>query len=213
MSFTRALAPFRRAHFVRPRNTTNPFAIFERDPFFAGIAPLINTELSAFQRYNFPRFELKEGPKAYRLEAEVPGYRKTDLSIDFPDPRTLRLTGKRHIRTRQAEDATGSAELSESANTVESSQAESTEPSETVQSSTSDAEVTESGDKAVEGSEAGEDFQVVESEFDQEVSFTRQLSLPEGVDLKAVKASLDHGILSVVLPKLKTDIAHKVVIE
>ena len=58
-----------------------------------------------------------------------------------------------------------------------------------------------------------EDFQVVESEFDQEVSFTRQLTLPEGVDINAVKASLDHGILSVVLPKLRGQEAQRIVIE
>ena len=212
MNFTRALAPFRRAHFARPRNT-NPFTIFERDPFFAGIAPLINNELSAFQRYNFPRVELKEGPKGYRLEAEVPGFRKSDLSIDFPDPRTLRLTGKRHIRNPEAEDAAGSEALSDSANTVESKSPEANETTEAVDSSASDAAVTESGNKALEASDRGEDLQVVESEFDQEVSFTRQLTLPEGVDLKAVKASLDHGILSVVLPKLKVEVAQKVVIE
>src|SRR5579859_2099011 len=210
MSFTRALAPFRRAHFARPRNT-NPFTIFERDPFFAGIAPLLNSELSAFQRYNFPRVQLKEGPKGYRLEAEVPGFRKSDLSIDFPDPRTLRLTGKRHIRTPDAEEGAGSETLSESSNTVESNAGQSNEPNETVEASTSDTAVTETGNKAVEASEARED--VIESEFEEEVSFTRQLTLPEGVDLKAVKASLDHGILSVVLPKLKVDVAQKVVIE
>jgi len=210
MSFTRALAPFRRAHFARPRNT-NPFTIFERDPFFAGIAPLLNSELSAFQRYNFPRVQLKEGPKGYRLEAEVPGFRKSDLSIDFPDPRTLRLTGKRHIRTPDAEEGAGSETPSESSNTVESNAGQSNEPNETVEASTSDTAVTETGNKAVEASEARED--VIESEFEEEVSFTRQLTLPEGVDLKAVKASLDHGILSVVLPKLKVDVAQKVVIE
>jgi HSP20 family protein len=157
--------------------------------------------------------ELKEGPKGYRLEAEVPGFRKSDLSIDFPDPRTLRLTGKRHIRNPEAEDAAGSETLSDSANTVESKSPEAKEATETVDSSASDAEVTESGNKAVEASDRAEDLQVVESEFDQEVSFTRQLTLPEGVDLKAVKASLDHGILSVVLPKLKVEVAQKVVIE
>ncbi len=212
MSFSRALAPFRRGHFGRGRNT-NPFSIFERDPFFAGIAPLLSQELSPFQRFNFPRLEFKEGAKAYRLEAEVPGFRKTDLSIDFPDPRTLRLTGKRHVRSPDTGTA-GSETLSESANTVESNAPEASEASETVESSTSDASVAESGSKAVEKtSETGEDFQVVESEFDQEVSFTRQLTLPEGVDINAVKASLDHGILSVVLPKLRGQEAQRIVIE
>jgi HSP20 family molecular chaperone IbpA len=157
--------------------------------------------------------EFKEGPKAYRLQAEVPGFRKTDLAIDFPDPRTLRLTGKRHIRGPEMETA-GSELLSENANTVESKVPEARESTETVQSSASDAAVDESGSKAVErSSETGEDFQVVESELDEEVSFTRQLTLPEGVDINAVKASLDHGILSVVLPKLKVQEAQRVVIE
>ena len=213
MSFTRALAPFRRAHFLRPRSHDPFTSLFERDPFFAGIAPILNNELASFQRYNFPRVDIKEGPKAYRLEAELPGFRKSDLSIDFLDPRTLRIAGKRHVNQSamsEADDAAGNEAINEFPNTVDAKAPESTE---SVEPTTTDKAVTEAQSKDVEAFEAEEDYQVVESDRDQEITFSRQWRLPESVDQDAVKASLDHGILSVVLPKLKAEAARKVVID
>src|SRR5579871_6710425 len=195
MSFSRALAPFRRANLLRPRRN-NPWDIFERDPFFAGIAPLLNNEVTQFQRYNFPRVDIKENAKAYRLEAEVPGFRKEDISIEFLDPRTLRISGKRHSDRAPAEET--ASETSEASNTVEAKQAppESTEGSEAT---------ADQGFKEVSSVESEEGYEVMETEREEEVSFTRQWRLPEGVDQDAVKASLDHGILSIVLPKLKQE--------
>jgi HSP20 family molecular chaperone IbpA len=211
MSFTRALAPFRRAHFLRPRSHDPFTSLFERDPFFAGIAPILNNELASFQRYNFPRVDIKEGPKAYRLEAELPGFRKSDLSIEFLDPRTLRIAGKRHVnRSATSETETGNQAVDESPNTVD---AKAPESAESVEPATSDKAVTEAQSKEVEAFEVADDYQVVESDRDQEITFSRQWRLPESVDQDAVKASLDHGILSVVLPKLKAEAARKVVID
>lgn len=213
MSFSRALAPFRRAHFLRPRSHDPFTSLFERDPFFAGIAPILNSELASFQRYNFPRVDIKEGPKAYRLEAEVPGFRKSDLSIEFTDPRTLRIAGKRQVKqssTSEAEDNTGPQTVNENSNTL---YAKAPEPTESVEPNTTDKAVAEAQSKEVEAVEIEEDYQVVETDRDQEITFSRQWRLPEPVDQDAVKASLDHGILSVVLPKLKAEAARKVVID
>jgi HSP20 family molecular chaperone IbpA len=212
MSFARALAPLRRAHFLRPRSHDPFTSLFERDPFFAGIAPIFNNELASFQRYNFPRVDIKESPKAYRLEAEVPGFRKSDLSIEFTDPRTLRIAGKRQVSQSSAldDETTGAQTADEVSNTVDAKTPESTK---SVESNTSDQAITEAESKEVEAVESEEDYQVVETDRDQEVTFSRQWRLPEPVDQDAVKASLDHGILSVVVPKLKAEASRKVVID
>jgi len=208
MSLSRAIAPFKRANLFRPRRN-NPWDIFERDPFFAGIAPFLNNELTQFQRFNFPRVDIKESPKAYRLEAEVPGFRKEDINIEFLDPRTLRISGKRHLARESAEGATQAEGSEAGSETVEAKQT-STEGSAGANSSTSAGE---QEFKEVAPVEAEEGYEVMETERERDVSFTRQWKLPEGVDQDAVKASLDHGILSVTLPKLKQEAARKVVIE
>ena len=205
----RALAPFRLAHSLRPRGPAPITNLFERDPFFAGIAPILNSQFGAFQRYSFPRVDLKEGPKAYRLEAEIPGFRKNDISIEFLDSHTLRISGKRGGKpvaptesTAETVDSTeGNYSSYEPADSVASEDAVSAEPT-TIEASQDTNAV-----------QAEEECQAIETEREEEFSFTRQWRLPEGVDQDAVKASLDHGILSVTLPKLKAEAARKITID
>lgn len=206
MSFSRALAPLRRGQFLRPRNN-NPWNVFERDPFFASLAPLFNNELAQFQRYNFPRVDIKEGPKSYRIEAEIPGFRKDDVSIEFLDSRTLRISGKRHVnRQTETEPADEAADTS---STIETKQT----PEAAEQTNASENAVSEEGLKEVQSVESEEGYEMMETEREQEVTFTRQWRFPEGVDQDAVKASLEHGILSVILPKMKAEAARRVTIE
>jgi HSP20 family protein len=206
MSMYRALAPFRKAHFLRPRGTSSFTDLFERDPFFAGIAPMLNAEFSPL-RYNYPRVNIKESPTAYNLEAEIPGFRRENLSIEFLDSRTLRISGKRGGKAAPAvEETEGEYAASEKvADPVASEEAVLTE------SAKNDTEIPESASKDV--AQAEEEYQVVETERNEEFSFTRQWWLPEVVDQEAVRASLDHGILSVTLPKLRAEAARKIIID
>jgi len=208
----RALAPFRKAHFLRTRGPSSVTDLFERDPFFAGIAPMLNTEFSPL-RYNYPCVNIKEGPKAYHLEAEIPGFRKENLSIEFLDSRTLRISGKRGGKAAPIEAANETVESTEGEYTVSGQVADSVASEEAVptESVKTDSEISESTSKDVV--QAEEDYQVVETERDEEFSFTRQWRLPEGVDQEAVKASLDHGILLVTLPKLRAEAARKIIID
>src|SRR5262245_47503152 len=102
---SRVFAPLRRGgRFLRPGyNTATPLSIFERDPFFAGLAPLINSDLTQFQQYKFPRVDIRESQKTYRIEAEVPGLRKDNIAIEFLDPRVLRVSGRRHLGKTEPE--------------------------------------------------------------------------------------------------------------
>jgi HSP20 family molecular chaperone IbpA len=211
MSMSRALAPLRRAHTLRHRGPSI-FSIFERDPFFAGLAPIFNQEFAPLQRYNYPRVDIKEGPKAYHVEAEVPGFRKDDINIEFLDNRTLRISGRRagpvkesHETTTEATDAAGEQTSEASADWVESKApaSESAEPTE-VEPLNKSTDVVEAADN---------EYEMVESERQEEFSFSRQWRLPEGIDQEAVRASLDHGILKVTLPKMKAESARKIQID
>src|SRR5947207_10076130 len=95
MSLYRPFASLRGAHLRRPR-VNNVFSVFERDPFFARMGSLLNTEMAQFQGYT-PRVQTFEGPRAYRIEAEVPGFRKEELSIEFPKKHVIRISGKHRV--------------------------------------------------------------------------------------------------------------------
>lgn len=213
MSLYRPFASLRGAHFLRPR-ANNVLNIFERDPFFARMGSLLNTEMAKFQGYT-PRVQIFEGPKAYRIEAEVPGFRKEDLSIEFPKKRLIRIAGKRRIGgpvMAEVENARGDFIPAESADTIEARNEPSAEPTENVKP-TADSADAQTESKAVKVSEA-EEMDVVETEQGQEITFSDQWSLPEDVDIDAVKARLDHGILSVILPKkLEPEFDRKITIE
>jgi len=58
--------------------------------------------------------------------------------------------------------------------------------------------LTVSGERKAEHEERKEGYYRVERSFGR---FSRSLSLPEGVDADAVKASFDHGVLEIHIPK------------
>lgn len=203
MSLYRTFASLRRAQHLRPK-VPSVFNVIERDPFFARLGSMLNTEIARLQEYN-PRVQMIEGSKSYRIDAEVPGFRKEELSIEFPKKRFIRIAGKRRVGgpvSTGFENAAGDYIQSNSANLVESKEAASTEATENVEpTTTTESSVSEAESKEVKASETEGNFQVTEAEESEEVAFTNQWSLPEDVDIDGVKAKLDHGVLSVFLPK------------
>ena len=195
MSLYRTVRSLRGVHNLRPRVPT-VFSVFERDPFFARMGSMLNPEMPHFQGYN-PHVRTYEGPKSYRIDAEVPGFRKEDLSIEFPKKHFIRIKGKRSISQpamTELEDATGDYTSHKLADTTDTQETVATGP-------TTAAEPTASGAESKEVNVAEADGIDVETQRSQTVAFTNQWSLPEDVDIDGVKAKLDHGILSVVLPK------------
>jgi len=214
MSLYRPFASLRGAHLRRPR-VNNVFSVFERDPFFARIGSLLNTEMAQFQGYS-PRVQTFEGPKAYRIDAEVPGFRKEELSIEFPKRNVIRIAGKRHVGgpvMTEIENAAGEVVPSASSDSIEARSEASAEATENVEPKIADSAVAETEFKEVKLPEAQE-LDIAETEHDQEITFSDQWSLPEDVDIDGVKAKLDHGILSVFLPKkVQGEVDRKVTIE
>ena len=66
---------------------------------------------------------------------------------------------------------------------------------------------------AITPNEVDEEYQVIGTEGGQQVSFSRQYELPEKVDRDGVKAKLDHGVLTVILPKLQIDAPQTITID
>ena len=65
----------------------------------------------------------------------------------------------------------------------------------------------------IQPSEADEEYQIIGREREQEFSFSRYYEFPERVDREAVKAKLDHGILTVILPKLHAEPPRSITME
>jgi HSP20 family protein len=70
-----------------------------------------------------------------------------------------------------------------------------------------DGVLTVSGERRAEKKKEGEGFYRVERAFG---SFSRSLSLPEGIDADGVRAEFDNGVLEVRIPKPEERKAHRV---
>jgi len=207
MSLYRAL---RHAHSLRPRVPRVPslWSVFDRDPFFARMGSILNNELAQFQVYS-PRVQAYETPKDYRIEAEVPGFRKEDLTIEFPRSRVLRIAGRKRSGPVMAgvENAAGGDDVFALADSVDAKEQTEAEPPV-------EAAPAESESKASEARNENS-HQVVQREEMDEITFTEQWTLPEDIDLDTVQAKLDHGVLNVVLPKKApaAEVERKITIE
>jgi HSP20 family molecular chaperone IbpA len=135
-----------------------------------------------------PSFDVHETEQAYILEGELPGvHDKSNLSIEFTDPQTLLVRGKTE-RLHQ-------------------------EPLEENEPTVTKKDKKEGQQEGGEGSTEEQDkdskprYWVSERTVGE---FQRSFSFPSYVDMDAVKASLAHGILKVVVPKKQSQVAKRI---
>jgi len=148
-----------------------------------------------------PNFDVRETESAYILEGELPGFHdKSKLNIEFTDPQTLFIKGR--------------LEKSRSATEAESHQ----ESHKARVEDASDEQGKEKRKQEVEGK--GTDTEVKkESKPKLWVSertsgeFQRSFTFPINIDQEGVKASLEHGLLSVVVPKRSQPVGRKIEIQ
>ena len=174
--------------FFRPSSIfSNEFHQFfnEMERQFAG--PLIAADLTPRSNYG-PKVNISEEEKHYKVEAEVAGFPKESLSIDFPDANTLHLSGKVAESTAlpkdEAKDATNAA-------TTEAEKSDSTQV--TAQQASG---------------EVARQSRVWRQEHITR-SFSRQFGLPQAVEVDAVQASLNNGILSILMPKATHHVSNR----
>ncbi|PUU76516.1 HSP20-like chaperone [Tuber borchii] len=130
-----------------------------------------------------PSFDVHETEQAYVLEGEFPGlHDKSSLNIEFTDPQTLLVRGKTERTHQESSDGTESAVTKKVAKEGKSD--------------TEDKEKDSKPRYWVSERTVGE--------------FQRSFSFPSYVDVDAVKASLAHGILKIVVPKKQSQIAKRI---
>ncbi|KAF8473312.1 HSP20-like chaperone [Kalaharituber pfeilii] len=163
------------------------------DPFFTSFlspsqhnTPHHRTEGGNTIRAFSPNFDVHETPKEYVLEGELPGLedKKKNLSIEFTDTNTLVVRGR-----------------------IERAFQSGTPPAGALEGTTMKGAITEGGEKEKqeklsERKEKQDEEQVKYWVSERTVgSFQRSFSFPGEIDQEGVKASLENGILKIVVPK------------
>ncbi|OBZ89100.1 heat shock protein [Choanephora cucurbitarum] len=145
-----------------------------------------------------PATDMIEQPDFYELHAEVPGYDKKDIKIEVSDDHTLILSGsvsKEHHEGPRIEEV--QKEQESDTNQAESSNAE----QQVVHKGNQDNQVTKYSspkwwvNERVTG------------------SFTRTFNFPQSIDADQIKASYQHGVLKIVVPKVSKNQSRFVNIE
>ncbi|KAI0910752.1 30 kDa heat shock protein [Ustulina deusta] len=167
-----------------------------------------------------PRFDVRETEQNYELHGELPGVEKKDVEIEFSDPQTIVIRGNVE-RTYAAgnppagllgDTTTGGAITNEPHNddnaetrsnksfqaTVEDEKEEGEAESNTVTNTT--AAETPKPENSSEAEQQKHKYWVYERSVG---SFSRSFTFSSRVDHENVSASLDNGILTVIVPKAK----------
>ncbi|KAI5815707.1 HSP20-like chaperone [Pyronema omphalodes] len=140
-----------------------------------------------------PTFDVHETEREYILEGEFPGLSdKKNISIEFTDDKTILISGKIEREFKGAKDEQGKGNMI----------------------GTAEEQKKIGGDKPAAEQEAimkekakGPKYWVSERSVGE---FSRSFNFPGDVDIDRVKATLEHGILKVVVPKMEKKAGRKI---
>lgn len=133
-----------------------------------------------------PKVDIEETPQAFEIKADVPGVKREDLSIDFDDENTLTIHGKvEHRAERTSPDDSANGGKAEKGKEGKGGRAQ---------------------DQSMTGRRVWQSERLVGE-------FSRSFSFPNTINREAIKANLDHGILSVVIPKKDAQQAKRIAID
>lgn len=144
-----------------------------------------------------PNFDVHETQHEYILEGEVPGLSdKKNVSIEFTDDKTVLIQGKIERAVRGWVDEAGNVKA--------------------IEQGEQQKQIEQAGDEQKEKQKEQQKQPDAEKRSKYWVSersvgeFSRSFSFPGHVDIDNVKASLEHGILKVVVPKLEKKSGRKI---
>lgn len=169
----------------------------------------VRPEKSALRSFQ-PKFDVKETPDTYELHGELAGLEQKDVDIEFTDPQTLTIRGHVEREYTSGTPPSGAIEASKSGGAItEGGETHKQPPKPTVED-----EEAASKDKSVATQQQKNAPQESQSKFwvsERSVGdFQRSFSFPTRVDQDGVKASLNKGILSIVVPKAKKHESRKI---
>lgn len=167
-----------------------------------------------------PKFDLKETETTYELHGELPGIEKDRVNIEFSDDQTIVIRGSIERSHTSSSGTTAEGNENGNVNVGTGDNADKQAHKPTVE----DAPEDDSGNKnkSVEKSGSGEvqqqqqqqsapkyKYWVSERSFGE---FQRSFSFPGRIDTEGVTASLNNGVLTVVVPKAKKHESRRITI-
>lgn len=173
--------------------------------------PFLNFNSSFFRDANVSRANranVSETETEYRVEVEVPGYQKSEINIEFGgDGKSLTITGK---SAKSFEQGPSNDEESSKPHgvTVEEVPDDSEKPSAKKSSSKEQSTVvTQTNQTKDVGAPAPPKYWISERTVG---SFARTFSFRAPLDSEKAGASLEHGVLTVIIPKATKQTVKKI---
>ncbi|KAI5815712.1 HSP20-like chaperone [Pyronema omphalodes] len=164
-----------------------------------------STSASSTHRRAFsPTFDVHETEREYVLEGEFPGLSdKKNINIEFTDDKTILISGKIEREFKGVKDEQGKGNLIESAEEQKKIEGDKT----TAGQEDDKSEKSEKNVEKIKEKSKGPKYWVSERSVGE---FSRSFSFPGHVDIDQVKASLEHGILKIVVPKMEKKTGRKI---
>ncbi|KAI1651783.1 HSP20-like chaperone [Daldinia loculata] len=162
-----------------------------------------------------PKFDLKETENHYELQGELPGIEKDQVNIEFTDPQTIVIRGRVERSYTSGTPPAGLLEKGESKGAIADAPKEQHEkaPKPTVEDAPEGGSTVAEANKNKAAAEQPKQPQAKYWVSERSVGeFSRTFQFPSRVDTDNVSASLNNGILSVIVPKAKKPEGRRVVI-
>ncbi|KAK0656025.1 heat shock protein 30 [Cercophora newfieldiana] len=157
-----------------------------------------------------PKFDIRETETAYELYGELPGINREQVSIEFTDPQTIVIRGRVERSYSSGTPSTSGAitEKGESHHAPHKVTVED-EDSEKAKEQDETQVVKKSAQAHLAKPAPNEKYWVSERSVGE---FLRTFSFPTRVDQDAVKAGLEQGVLSIVVPKARKHESRRIAI-
>jgi len=174
--------------------------------------PFLNFNSSFFRDANVSRnnrANVSETENEYRVEVEVPGYQKSEINIEFgSDGKSVTISGRSEKSFEQSPDDEASSKahgvtVEEVPEEGESPAASGTKKGSGKQSTA----VAETNKNKEVGAPAAPKYWISERSVG---SFSRTFSFRSSLDAEKAHASLEHGVLTVVIPKATKSTVKKI---
>ncbi|RYP21851.1 hypothetical protein DL767_009170 [Monosporascus sp. MG133] len=158
-----------------------------------------------------PKFDLKETETTYELHGELPGIEKDRVSIEFSDDQTIVIRGSIERSHTSSSGTTAEGNENGNVNVGAGDNADKQAHAPEGDSGNKNKSVEKSGAGEVQQQQSAPKYKywVSERSFGE---FQRSFSFPGRVDTEGVTASLNNGVLSVIVPKAKKHESRRVAI-
>jgi len=201
--------------FVAPRDTSfSPlFRLLEDFDNYSRTGEGQGRHRSQLKTFN-PKFDVKELADSYELHGELPGIEQKDVEIEFTDASTLTVKGRSERSYTQGTPPAGFVEGPAATGAITEGGENGHQHHKGHKATVEDegaketaTEVVKKDDAPVQPAEPEAKFWVSERSVGE---FSRSFTFPVRVDQDRVRASMDKGILSILVPKAKKHESRKI---